>query len=186
MLKQAFSPLLSLAILAAPLPALAAKKSFVIDGSRFTSTFGFTPYPYGLGLQDVDNAIAAVNVVLPRDYRENTPVKIKLRMLSKEASCGIHLAASSVNLFRLGSLMSDPSPAGDGFSNEGPDVFTVPSAYKVFQKDFLLEGASEGSVIGQKPGDHITMFFVRSGTAVEDTCTGELVATSVKVIYSSN
>lgn len=181
MQKHVISSLLTLAILALPLPALAAKKSFIIDGGLMQAK-GATHVGNGVEMGDTVDSGFAINIILPKDFKKNTPLTLQARLSVDAANCSIKFLPVLVIRNRPGFEQT-----GGSFGGSGSFDRVVPSdENQVFTLSFNLSSPSGGTVVGQKAGDHLYVEYARAAESDDDNCPAPLRATSIKVIYTVN
>jgi hypothetical protein len=182
-LKHASSSLFTLAILTTSHPALAATKSFIVDGGLFQAVGADATFVgYGVLLGDAPDSRFAVNIILPKDFKKDSILKLQARLSVDEANCSVEFMPVSVIRNRAGFEQT-----GGGFGGSGTTIAAVPSdENKVFTITFKLNGSTGGTVAGQRAGDHLYIEYARLAESNDDTCAAALRATSIKVIYTAN
>lgn len=180
MLKHAFSSLFTLAILTSPYSALAATKSFIIDGGLMRAIGPGSAF-IGNGVSmahDTDGGFG-INLIIPKGFKKNAPLTLQTRLSIDAANCTVKFLPVLVIRNRPGSEQT-----GGGFGGNGVFEATVPSdENQVFTMTFKLAASTGETVAGQKAGDHIYIEYARSAESDDDNCAAALRATSVKVIY---
>jgi hypothetical protein len=186
-LKQTVSSVLCIAVLAAPLPALAVNRSFIIDGGQLKGTPGSDQVGYGIFMPDGTPHSTSANIVLPQNYKMNSTVFIQVRLNIVASNCNILLKSGGAVRFRPGFVSDSLTIENSGLTIDGPEVVAVPPVVmKVFTKTFKLNKAIQGGILDQKAGDHIFITITRQGNDGVDSCGGSLRVTSMKVIYTIN
>ncbi len=166
--------------------AQAGTKSFIILGKDLVPYFGASQGVLGLGidLPDALSTYAIAVLTLPKDYKQNSPVELRARILAPE-NCAVMFTALAVLRLRPG----DRGSESGGLSLPGPDLLvTGTSSAKMLGKTFKLNKSPDGvgTVAGQRPGDQIHAIFGRLGADPEDTCGDIATVTSVKVVYTTD
>ncbi len=128
-----------------------------------------------------------VNVVLPGNYKKNTPAILRLQILSfSTPPCGIMLEAGNITRYRTGQLWEFESGAGAGFAavTSGATLSPTPAA-KLFKKEFKISKPSIFTLQNQKPGDSVTLQILRDGDHANDTCNSNIAVTGARLIYKT-
>lgn len=130
---------------------------FFLQGSANYAT-GVIEFP------DMGSPSVIANFVLPRDYKKDTDVRLRLVMFASSA-CSVRFELSAASRARSGetlynSLQEYAFANGNYADSAGPSV--------VFTKTLIVKPAQ--ALGGQKPGDGIVVRIARDAAAVADTC----------------
>lgn len=159
MRKYARSSLFVIAVFATSGIAGASTKSFVVNGPELKGEPATTERVTAVDLSN-SNAFnsVAVSFTLPKDYKKNSVVTVRLRLSISADSplCNVILAGDGTYRARNGSVFDVVSAPNSGFTVVGPGPFAVPSTpNQMFAKTFELRKATVGSILDQKAGDGI-------------------------------
>jgi hypothetical protein len=175
----------TLAIIAAG-PALAGTKAFTMGGSALDATSVANQSFQGVSLGAAGNDGVLVNINLPDDYQKNSPVSVKARLLTSSTSCNVVLKIGGAYRLRAGEVYEAIPGTASGFTMDGSATVAVPAAAtKIFTKGFTLNKPSTGPLAGQLAKDNIILAFTRVGGDPADTCSGNLLVTSVRIVYQT-
>jgi hypothetical protein len=120
------------------------------------------------------NPSFSINFVLPRDYKNNTPVKIVFNMLATE-TCEARVVATAMTRRRAGALQVSVLA---GLSGGGQVAFSSGSV--IAQKAFTL--VAGGAPVGQLRGDTFWISFTRDAADPADTC-GIIYLSAIDIRY---
>jgi hypothetical protein len=133
----------------------------------------------GPALNGGSGANVTFNFVLPRDYVNNTEVKIVLSLRSVSTACGIYLAALQMARSRAGR----PEVVSlDGLTAPNPVINATST--NVFLKTFKINPG--GAFTDQKRGDAISLHLARLTGEPQDNCAGALIISGIEVRYTAN
>jgi hypothetical protein len=161
----------------------AGTKSFYIDrGDLLDMNDNPSGSSSGVHLLDGMNSAFGFSMVLPKDYKKNTKIRIRLFLVSI-ASCTFTLLGEGAIRSRTGKVMTSYFDPDSGLRPFAPvDVLSPPVAFQGFIKDYTLSPATSGPFTGsQLPEDRITVRIGRNGVA--DSCNSVLTVEDVKIIY---
>jgi hypothetical protein len=188
MKAYAFHLLLGSMFIIANVPAWAGTKTFTVNGSDLETTVTLNKSFQGVALRDALTDTVYVNISLPDDYKKNSPVSVKARLMTLKTYCNIALKAEGTFRARAGEVYEVIPGSASGFTIDGPQIIAVPATnMKVFTKGFTLNKPLSGSgpLVGQLAKDNIILVFSRVGGSPVDTCTGNLLVTSVRIVYQT-
>ncbi len=122
-----------------------------------------------------------LSFALPKNYKNNTPVTVRMRLMSGDLGCNLLIVPASVGRMRIGQA----ADGGGGFTHNGPAVVASPAVGQIFAKKFTLKPASSGTLTTQKAGDGIVLMMTRTPLDPLDTCPGDVAVHYVDVIYQT-
>ncbi len=164
----------------------AGTKSFYIDrGDLLNSSSEPSGSESGVLLPGFGVSGVRFAMVLPRNYRKNSKIRIRLFLSGEATGCSYTLVGSLVTRARTGKVttLNNAGPSG----LEPSSFVDVPApavAGEGFAKDFTLSPAKSGPFAGsQRAGDRITLMIERD--AVLDDCAFGLLVEDIKVIYKT-
>ncbi len=169
--------------------ASAGTKTLIIDNGDLlaSGTSGEVLDGFGVAMDDVADSQLAFAFTLPNNYKKNSPVIIRLQMMSSGTSCNMAFGptiavrqhkASGIAI--TDGLVSVPA----GLTTVAMPAITT----KLVTRDFKLKKPTSTlppGFSGQKAGDLITVLFERDPVLPADTCADSLVIRSAKVIYKT-
>jgi hypothetical protein len=147
-----------------PVAAEAASRSLNLTPHDFGIQTGAA---YATGVIELPNAgspSVVANFVLPRDYKGDTDVRLRLVMFASSA-CTVRFGLSAASRSRSGSTLYN-STTEYAFANGNTAVSAGASI--TFTKTLIVKPAP--GLGGQKPGDGIVVRIFRDATAINDTC----------------
>lgn len=172
-----------LALLAAPLftsQSLAAKGGYFIPASALYTSDGALPGANSVLLGPSGTPKAQFSVLLPPDYKPDTPVKAKLKVTFGPANCKVKFSLINALRTRAGSPISTGTA---GISPVGGFTIFEPIG-NARDKTFTITGRKTGPVKGMKPGDMISITIARDAESADDDCPGgSLILFGVEVVY---
>ncbi len=167
--------------------AFAATRNFTIAGNLIENNTGATPSAVGITFPSGVDSSGAINFLIPKDYKKNSTIKLKVRYLLGVGACSIELTVDGAVRLRVGAEPSIGLGPASGAQVSGSAVVTLTSMVpKSFVKEITVKPVGSGSIANQKAGDNVIVVFGRNGTSGSDTCAGSAAATSVKVEYTTN
>jgi hypothetical protein len=186
MAKVAFVSVLALAFAVSGGSALAAKKSFVINGIDLGTISGSETINGVLLSANAPNSVVA-NFSIPSDYKKNSEITLRIRALVPDTGCSVELSAEGTNRYRQGFEGLGVGGANSGLTISGGTTVAAPGvASEVFTKAFKLNKPTSGPILNQLAGDSVVAIMARQGAAMSDDCNGNMLVTSVKVTYETN
>lgn len=181
------------AILAALLVSVAAEPvaaasfsinpySALLDGTAVFAVGSFGNS--GIILPGTGQSSFALGFVLPRDYRQDTPVRIRLSWRTPDIDCTIVLLPNFVDRTRTNHPPSSGSASGGLEPGNGSNALVTSSlANEGHAKRYVLT-ANQGFA-QQLRGDAVVVGFFRRPTEPDDTCDDDLIISGIDVIYST-
>jgi len=169
-----------LAIIALPVPGMAAEKAFHIGTTSVFAT-GNSSDLGGLLLDDVGASGFYINFILPADYKANSTVRMVFTgRAATPVPCSVQFDASTLVRSRKNVASSEDDfgirPKGGSETME----FTQPNV--TVAKTYLLKPTQFFN--GQKPGDIILVSMRRDATLPSDTC-GNIGVTGIEIRYET-
>lgn len=183
-MKRSAAILLFTAATMAAAPASAATKSFTVLAPDLFPFGDAVPQFVGAGIELPDQAYGAAGITfrLPKDYKPDSPVKVRVQMFSSGTACNLAITGAGAVRTRTGTVPE----ITDGFTMDSLTPITTLSVPFVFSKPFTLKKPTNALNNNLKPGDIIVAYVQREGQLAEDTCNGEpAVITSAKVTYTT-
>lgn len=154
------------AALAALSPAMAeaASRSLNLTPQDFWVEGGASQGAGAVLLPDAGTPSLVANFILPRDYKADTPVRLRLVMFTTDA-CSINFELIAASRSRSGAVLYNSVQEyafadGSTAESEGPSIS--------FTKSLVIDPAPSWG--GQKPGDGIALRIARDAGAINDTC----------------
>jgi hypothetical protein len=138
----------------------------------------------GIILPGTDQSSFAVGFVLPRDYRQNTPVRIRLSWRTPDTNCSIILRPNFVDRTRANHPASTGNASGGLNPADGNNALVASNVANQGQAKTYVLTADQGFA-RQLRGDAVVVGFFRRPTEPDDTCDDDLIVSGIQVIYST-
>lgn len=144
----------------------------------------------GIGVEMLEasgSSQVGINIVLPRNYKKNSPAILRLQMMSNGTSCNVVFAPVFTGRQHKASVLA----LADGLESSpaGVTSFAMPATQnKLVTRDFKLKKPTTAippTFADQKAGDIILAILGRDAADGADTCTDDLVIRGAKLIYQT-
>ncbi len=129
-----------------------------------------------------------ISFVVPLDHAINTPITVRVYMLTSQASCVVATRVGSATRHRAGQTGSSTvAPNVDRITPGGEIEETAmpASTGAIVAKTYTVRTPLAGPFAGLRSGDGISIRIDRDATQPNDTCATTLFVTHVDVRYTS-